>query len=432
MLPVMARRRHVMVLQKKSNQFLMLRLLKTVGLRFMESSGGQSEVCKHSRASIFNACQGIVRHDMQTSMYLLPYLVLNAVCHGTEEARHGITEEIQSVLNATASENSGAVVYRISGGQSEVCIQAVFTLLDNLGQWVDDVKQELAFSQSFQSPAWRQQASKSKSKDQSSALSSSQEQLVVQCSGEEGPVAEKIARSKQALIAPLAAAGMDSYTQAYPIIVKLHLLRELEDFHTLLDDESFLEKSFQLGDCGFSKVVENWENRLRITQPLLWAREPLLAFRRLVFGASSLGGQVRNCWLQYAKLCRLTGHYEIDNRAIREAQTSGTPNFTWKRLNFFGILGALIVPLLSCSSLFLTCQWRWIHYIGQKQKEDVISLYSRVRELQPKWEKGYFYMAKYCDEVLVDARKRKEVNFELRSRIVPLASAIAASSNSKH
>lgn len=28
---------------------------------------------------------------------------------------------------------------------------------------------------------------------------------------------------------------------------------------------------------------------------------------------------------------------------------------------------------------------RWIHYTGQKQKEDVMSLYSSVREMQPKW-----------------------------------------------
>ncbi|XVF45588.1 hypothetical protein PTKIN_Ptkin02bG0218200 [Pterospermum kingtungense] len=632
-----------------------------------------------SRASIFNACRGIVRHDMQTAIYLLPYLVLNAVCHGTEEARHGITEEIQSVLNAAASENSGAAAYGISVGQNEVCIQAVFTLLDNLGQWVDDVKQELALSQSSQSSASRQQASKSK--DQSSALSSSQDQLLVQCkyvsellsaipkvtlarasfrcqayarslmyfesyvqgksgsfnpaaersgvfddedisylmeiyscldepdglsgltclrkslslqdqllinkkagnwaevltaceqalqmeptsvqrhsdvlncllnmchlqamvthvdglisripkykktwcmqgvqaawrlgrwdlmneylsgADEEGllcsssesnasfdldvakilqammkkdqfSVAEKIALSKQALIAPLAAAGMDSYTRAYPITVKLHLLRELEDFHSLLGDESFLEKSFHLGDCGFSKVMENWENRLRFTQPSLWAREPLLAFRRLVFGASSLGGQVGNCWLQYAKLCRLAGHYETANRAILEAQASGAPNvhmekakLLWNTRRSDGAISELQQSLLnmpvevvgsaaisSITSLSLVplnpqplpgdtqamnenqdiaktllLYSRWIHYTGQKQKEDVISLYSRVRELQPKWEKGYFYMAKYCDELLVDARKRQEENFELGSRIVPSASAIAASSNS--
>ncbi|XVF00830.1 hypothetical protein REPUB_Repub04eG0035900 [Reevesia pubescens] len=632
-----------------------------------------------SRASIFNACRGIVRHDMQTAIYLLPYLVLNAVCHGTEEARHGITEEIQSVLNAAASENSGAAVYGVSGGQSEVCIQAVFTLLDNLGQWVDDVKQELALSQSFQSSASRQQASKSK--DQRLALSSSQDQLLVQCkyvsellsavpkvtlarasfrcqayarslmyfesyvrgksgsfnpaaersgifededisylmeiyscldepdglsgfaclrkslslqdqllinkkagnwaevltaceqalqmeptsvqshsdvlncllnmchlqamvthvdglisripkykktwcmqgvqaawrlgrwdlmneylsgADEEGllcsssesnasfdldvakilqammkkdqfSVAEKIALSKQALIAPLAAAGMDSYTRAYPIIVKLHLLQELEEFHTILIDESFLEKSFHLGDCGFSKVMENWENRLRFTQTSLWAREPLLAFRRLVFSASNLGAQVGNCWLQYAKLCRLAGHYETANQAILEAQASGAPNvhmekakLLWSTRRSDGAIAELQQSLLnmpvevvgsaaisSITSLSLVplnpqslpgdtqamnehqeiaktllLYSRWIHYTGQKQKEDVISLYSRVRELQPKWEKGYFYMAKYCDEVLVDARKRQEENFELGPRIVPSASAIVASSNS--
>ena len=132
-----------------------------------------------SRASIFNACRGIVRHDMQTAIYLLPYLVLEAVCHGTEEARHGITEEILAVLDAAASENSGATVHGVSGGQSEVCIQAVFTLLDNLGQWVDDVEQELALSQSFQSSASKQQASKSKNQSPTSLID--QGQLLLQC-----------------------------------------------------------------------------------------------------------------------------------------------------------------------------------------------------------------------------------------------------------
>ncbi|KAK3218564.1 hypothetical protein Dsin_012534 [Dipteronia sinensis] len=57
-------------------------------------------------------------------------------------------------------------------------------------------------------------------------------------------------------------------------------------------------------------------------------------------------------------------------------------------------------------------------------------LYSRVRELQPTWEKGCFYMSKYCDEVLVDARKHQEDNSELGSRVMPSTSVIVASSNS--
>ncbi|XP_058002257.1 serine/threonine-protein kinase ATR isoform X1 [Hevea brasiliensis] len=633
-----------------------------------------------SRASIFNACRGIVRHDMQIAIYLLPYLVLNAVCHGTEEARLGIAEEILSVLDAAASENSGATVHVITGGQSEVCIQAVFTLLDNLGQWVDDVEQELALFQSFQSSGSKKQASRSK--DQSSTSLTDQDQLLTQCkyvselltaipkltlarashrcqayarslmyfeshvrekSGSFNPaaersgifededvsylmeiyscldepdglsglaclrkslslqdqllinkkagnwaevltfceqalqmeptsaqrhsdvlncllnmchlqavvthvdglisrisrykktwcmqgvqaawrlgkwdlmdeyisgadeegivcsgsesnasfdmdvakilqvmmkrdqflVAEKIAMSKQALIAPLAAAGMDSYMRAYPFIVKLHLLRELEDFHNFLGDDSFLEKTFHLGNMEFAKLLDNWENRLRFTQPSLWAREPLLAFRRLVFGASGLGAQVGNCWLQYAKLCRLAGHYETANRAILEAQASGAPNvhvekakLLWSTRRSDGAIAELqqallhmpekvlgsaarssitslsLVPLNPQAALCdtqatnenqdiaktLLLYTRWIHYTGQKQKEDVIALYSRVRELQPKWDKGFFYLAKYCDEVLVDARKRQEDNSELGPRLVPLASAVVSSANSE-
>ncbi|KAK2405514.1 Ataxia telangiectasia-mutated and RAD3 protein [Trifolium repens] len=618
-----------------------------------------------SRASIFNACRGIVRHDMQTAIYLLPYLVLSAVCHGTQEGRHSITQEILSVLDAAASENSGASVHGFSGGQSEVCIQSVFTLLDNLGQWVDDVEQELALSLS-QSSVSKQP----KSKDQSSVSLTDQDQLIVQCkyvsellsaipkvtlarasfrcqayarslmyfeshvrekSGSFNPAAErsgifededvshlmeiyscldepdglsglsclskslrlqdqllmnkkagnwadvltsceqalqmkptsvqrhsdvlncllnmchlqamvthvdglvsripqykkawcmqgvqaawrlgrwdlmdeylsgaeddslvcsslesnasfdlnvakilqammkrdhfsvdeKIALTKMSLIASLAAAGMDSYTRAYPFVVKLHFLRELEDFHTLLGDDSFLEKSFHLDDPAFSKLVDNWESRLRITQSSIWAREPLLAFRRLIFGASGLGAQVGNCWLQYSKLCRLAGHYETANRAILEAQASGAPNIhmekaklLWSTRRSDGaiavlqqsllnmpieVLGAAAISSITSLSLVplnpppIVCESqapnenrdiaktlllysRWTHYTGQKQKEDVISLYTRVRELQSKWEKGYFYMAKYWDEVLCDARKRQEENVELGPRLVP-------------
>ncbi|CAL5378051.1 unnamed protein product [Camellia sinensis] len=631
-----------------------------------------------SRASIFNSCRGIVRHDMQTAIYLLPYLVLDAVCHGTEEARCGITEEILSVLDAAVSENNVAAIHGISSRQSEVCIQAVFTLLDNLGQWVDDVEQEIALSQSLQSSNSKQQASKLKEKSTNSSTDSDQflmqckyvsellaaipkvtlarasfrcqayarsflyfeshvreksgsfnpaaersgifededvsflmeiyssldepdglsglaclrkskslqDQLLINkkagnwaevltsceqalqmeptsvqrhsdvlncllnmchlqamvthvdglisrvsqykktwcmqgvqaawrlgrwelmdeylngadeegllCSSSESnaffdmdvakilqammkkdqfSVAERIALSKQALIAPLAAAGMDSYIRAYPFVVKLHMLRELEDFHTLLVGESFLEKSFHPGESGFSKVVDNWENRLRFTQPSLWTREPLLAFRRLVFGASGLGAQVGNCWLQYAKLCRSAGHYETANRAILEAKASGAPNvhmekakLLWSTRRSDGAIAELQQNLLnmpvevigsaamsSITSLSLVplnqpplpsdtqdlnenldiaktllLYSRWIHYTGQKQKEDVIGLYSRVRELQPKWEKGYFYMAKYCDELLVDARKRQEENFDLGPRMIPSVSMTVVSMN---
>ncbi|CAM0908690.1 unnamed protein product [Alopecurus aequalis] len=605
-----------------------------------------------SRYGIFSACRGIVRHDMPTALYLLPYLVLNAVCYGTPEARQSITDEILSVLDAAASESSGAIVHGITGGQSEVCVQAIFTLLDNLGQWVDDLKQEIALSQSSQAMAGRHAG---KLKDDSCSISG-QDQLLVQCSnvaellaaipkvtlaktsfrcqaharalayfeshvreksGSSNPaaecsgtfsdddisflmeiyggldepdgllglanlrkssslqdqliinektgnwaevltlcehalqmepdsvqrhcdvlncslnmchlqamiahvdglvcripqdkktwcmqgvqaswrlgrwdlmdeylpeadkglacsssensgsfdiglakifkammnkdqfmVAEKIAQSKQALLVPLAAAGMDSYMRAYPYIVKLHMLCELEDFNSLLGDESFLDKSFSADDPNFLKLTTDWDNRLRCTQSSLWAREPLLAFRRMVYNLSHMNSQVGNCWLQYAKLCRLAGHYETAHRAILEADASGASNVHMEKAKHLWnirksdsaiaelqqtllnmpaeVLGNVVLSSLSSLSLALPnapfsatqaskenpdvsktllLYTRWIHNTGQKQSEEIRSLYNRVTELRPKWEKGFFCMAKFLDDLLVDARKRQE------------------------
>ena len=103
-------------------------------------------------------------------------------------------------------------------------------------------------------------------------------------------VAEKIALSKRALIALLAVAEINWF-----------------------------------GWSEIYKMMENWGDRLRFTQPSLWARESLLALQRLVLGANGLGAQVGDCWLQYAKLYRSAGYYETANQAILEARASGPP-----------------------------------------------------------------------------------------------------------
>ncbi|RLN13077.1 serine/threonine-protein kinase ATR [Panicum miliaceum] len=623
-----------------------------------------------SRSGIFSACRGIIRHDMPTAIYLLPYLVLNVVCYGTPEARQSITEEILCVLNAAASESSGAAVHGIAGGQSEVCIQAIFTLLDNLGQWVDDLKQEIALSQSsyamagkhggklkgrtcsdyeedqmlvqcsnvaellaaiprvtlaraslrcqaharalmyFESHVQENSGSSNPAAECSGTFSdddisflmeiyggldepdgllglanlrkssSLQDQLIINekagnwagvltlseqalqmeptsvhrqsdvlncllnmchlqamiahvdglvCSipqykktwcmqgvraawrlgrwdlmdeyltgadkglvfsGSENNasfdmdlakifkammnkdqflVAEQIFQSKQALLVPLAAAGMDSYMRAYPYVVKLHMLRELEDFNSLLGDKSFIDKSFSADDPKFLKLTKDWENRLRCTQPSLWTREPLLALRRMVFSQSHMHAQVGNSWLHYAKLCRLAGHYETAHLAILEADASGAPNahmekakYLWNIRKFDSaiaelqqtllnmpaeILGSAVLSSLCSLSLALPnppisatqaskenpdvskallLYTRWIHYTGQKQSADIKSLYSRVTELQPKWEKGFFCMAKFVDDLLIDARKRQEDD-KFACKVGPVSSS---SSNS--
>lgn len=626
-----------------------------------------------TRANIFHACRGIVRHDMGTALYLLPYLVLNVICYGTHEARQSVTEEILSVLAEAALESNKDAGHRtrqdvlLSGsdnggtGQSELCIQAGFTLLDNLGQWVDDLKEGLVLRQSTEAIA----NSKAVQKKTQTESQLDVDQITVQCnhviellaavpkvtlaeasfrcqayarsllyfethvrgkSGSFNPAAgvsgafadedvsflmeiysgldepdglfglarlrrsanlqdqilinekagnwaealtcseqalqmeptsiqrhsgvlncllnmchlqamvthvdglvsrfpqhkkdwcmrgvqaawrlgrwdlmgeylsvadkeglvssstecnaafdinlakilqalqrkdhyaftEKVAYSRQALLAPLAAAGMESYTRAYPFVVKLHMLRELEDFYVLITENT----TFNGLDIGYSdpkvcKMIKEWDDRLKFTQPSLWAREPILALRRLLFSYINFHSEVGSCWLQYAKLCRAAGHYETANRAILEAQSSGASNvhmelarLLWDSgksdraiaelqqvltnvpVEDLGVAanavrsGLLLIPPVNRPSIptsqarrdkssdtakTLLLLARWAHYTGQKQKEDVISLYVRVRELLPKWEKSFFFMAKYHDDLVADVRKRQEEGLE--------------------
>ncbi|KAE8721139.1 Serine/threonine-protein kinase ATR [Hibiscus syriacus] len=466
-----------------------------------------------SRASIFNACRGLVRHDMQTAMYLLPYLVLNAVCHGTEEARHGITEEIQSVLNAAAQRTA---VYGVTSGQSEVCIQAVFTLLDNLGQWVDDVKQELALFQSLSS-ASNQQASKSN--DQCLALSAKVLTVCEQALQMEPTSVQRHSDVLNCLLNMCHLQAMvthvDGLISRIPKYKKTWCMKGvqaawrlgrwdlMDEYLSGADEEGLLCSSSESNasfDLDVAKILQSMmkKDQFSVAEKIALSKQSLIAS----LAAAGMDSYTR----AYPNiLCRLAGHYETANQAILEAQASGVPNvhmekakLLWSTRCSNGAIAELQQPLLnmpveivgsaaisSITSLSLVplnpqplpydtqamnenqeiaktlLQYsKWIHYTGQKQQEDVtslhasgamnenqeraktllyskwihytwpkhqkdvISLYSRVRELQPKWEKGYFYIAKYCDEVLVDARKRQEENFELGPRIIPSASPL--------
>ncbi|KAG0625577.1 hypothetical protein M758_2G066000 [Ceratodon purpureus] len=636
----------------------------------------QASKASGNRADIFAACGGVVRHDMGTALFLLPYLVLNVVCDGSNEARAGVTQEILTVLATDPIQNEEICnSTRNLSRPSEVSTQTVFTLLDNLGQWLDDCKQGGPIMPSLPSasttPSKGTRGSAKAEAQQESirharrlenvsqllaaipkqALAGASfrcqayarallyfESYVREKSGALNPAAEKsghftdedvtflldiysgleepdglsgisrlrkcstlqdqilinekagnwgealtcceqalqmepssvtrhlgvldcllnmghlqamvthvdglnsrmpnhkkewstkglqaawrlgqwdlleeyvtgahensssivsegissfdislakilqalqmrdhdrftehLLHCRKTLLAPLAAASMESYSRAYPYVVKLHMLQELEDFSALVTTDAGGINNAGEGQrkhpyMRMEELIEDWESRLKITQPSLWTREPILALRRLVFNESNLQDEVGVCWLQYAKLCREAGHYETASRAILQAQSVGAPNahmemakLLWDIQNCHraiaelqqalsilptevlgeatgAALGGLLVtqsavpqvasglpkssarpPVTTqarrdkeldvAKSLLLLA--RWVHHTGQKQKKDVLSLYAQVRGLKPQWEKGYFSVAKYYDDLLVDARRRQEEN----------------------
>ena len=68
--------------------------------------------------------------------------------------------------------------------------------------------------------------------------------------------------ARKAIMAPLSAASIESYTRAYPHLVKLHMLQELADAAFLLQEGSVA------GEKDRQRRLK-WEERLQVTQSSL-------------------------------------------------------------------------------------------------------------------------------------------------------------------
>lgn len=74
-----------------------------------------------------------MRRDIQTCQFLMPYVIQNVIKSHSDEALQLIKQEIQLVLKEGHSSKEG-----------ELCVQAIFTLLDMLKAFVTDLKEQAA------------------------------------------------------------------------------------------------------------------------------------------------------------------------------------------------------------------------------------------------------------------------------------------------
>eukprot|EP00898_Chlorokybus_atmophyticus_P004675 jgi/Chlat1/5208/Chrsp33S05180 len=233
---------------------------------------------------------------------------------------------------------------------------------------------------------------------------------------------EKLVEAKKGLLPALSAASMESHVRAYPTLVRLHMLQELNEAQCALSAAS----DKQVGKGSLSLSSSAWDERLQMTQPSLWAREPVIAVRRLLFSQIGNTGKEAECWLLYAKLCRAVGHHETAALAILEA---GKHEPATARLEHAKLLWEMRQPhraidelqalmpqvisvnnggdTVSVAAKSVLLLARWVHHTGQSKMEDVIALFKKAQVMAPTWEKSYFYLAKYCDDLFADARQRQ-------------------------
>ena len=268
---------------------------------------------------------------------------------------------------------------------------------------------------------------------------------------------------QEAALAPLAAAAMEgSYERAHPHLLRLHALHEVVAAADVLltpGPGGSIGTSAQMGT--FCALMDS---RLGAVQPTLGAREPLLALRgavlSLVFanpggdGVAAARQGARRAALATAKLCRASGAHGAAQLAVLRAQgygdnavsrleaavegarllwdtgrghravsdlqealnaaigTGPLPAGATQRVSTGGTapmsqVRVIIKPSVQARATLLLA--RWAHETGQKQKSEVFELYGRITAAEPRWEAAYFYMAKYTDELLTDAKRRERV-----------------------
>ena len=274
---------------------------------------------------------------------------------------------------------------------------------------------------------------------------------------------------QEAALAPLAAAAMEgSYERAHPHLLRLHALHEVVTAADVLltpgrgNGSGITADAVQVGT--FCSLMDS---RLGAVQPTLGAREPLLALRGAVLslvcavpgadGVAAARQGARRAALATAKLCRASGAHGAAQLAVLRAQGYGDdavsrleaavegarllwdtgrghravsdlqealsaaiglgplPPGATQRLSTGGTAplhsltpGRVAVkPSVQARATLLLA--RWAHETGQKQKSEVLELYGRITAAEPRWEAAYFYMAKYTDELLTDAKRRERV-----------------------
>lgn len=255
------------------------------------------------------------------------------------------------------------------------------------------------------------------------------------------------ASARDALITPLRAASMEgSYLRSHAALVQLHLLHEAESAYeaVLLTQEARKEaaaskshvptdRSSGIPVCAL-KELAFWGDRLERTPPNMATREPILAFRRTIYkllGAKSAASQT---WLQQAKVARSAGHYGAAQLALFEAR-SETGMSLPLALEQAKLLWAAESPQRAVLEIEEALKdtdavtahpehaakavlrlARWATVTGQKQKKEILTLYSNVIRDYKSWEKSHFHVARYMDEWMKDAAKR-ELNGEIGANL---------------
>lgn len=219
------------------------------------------------------------------------------------------------------------------------------------------------------------------------------------------------------VMGPLSAASAESYQRVYPLLHKLHFLHEAEQGFIAIQSTQDIEDTEER-QIRWSQQCP-WDTRFQSMAASLKFRDPMLALRRVLLQESNLRTQVSQNWLLYAKLARREGYIRTATSAVIHAEALDNPYALLEKAKLmvrqdrmYEALQILEPVDIDASKLdfevedphycakTLLLATNWMQESGQRQGKKVIERYQAVIRFDPKWEKGYFFLAKYYEYLL--------------------------------
>lgn len=245
-------------------------------------------------------------------------------------------------------------------------------------------------------------------------------------------LATSIEEARSEVMSSLAAASEESYSRAYPFVLKLHALREIEQGVVTALRERDPAKRHEA-------LFQPWASRLRMVHPSLnESREPILALRRSIARILGLRDMEADTWLDLARAARAIGNIPQATQALLHAADLGSDIASIHQAKLLYAQGQVHRAILELEPIERDLEAvvkahteryeaaandranNHAHFEAvERQKKleakkvlyatnwmvesrllgeaAVIERYSKVIKLNENWEKGHFYLAKFYD-----------------------------------
>ena len=141
-----------------------------------------------------------------------------------------------------------------------------------------------------------------------------------------------IEKTRDGLDGELCALLGESYTRAYPTVVRVQMLAELEEIITYKKSENNPDKQ--------QTMRTTWTTRLKGCQPNIDVWQRMLKVRALVLSPK----ENLDMWIKFANLCRKSGRIGLAEKALDQLHDASGHNYAGQALAPNGLSGPIVVP----------------------------------------------------------------------------------------